>query len=155
MRSDLFYRLSVFTIELPPLRERAGDIPLLVLHFLSLFNEKHGTDVEGASEETLAALEAYPWPGNVRELRNVLERATIVARHGWIETVHLPPFLRREAPPKDSVSIPLGSTVAEAERALILETLRQMDGNKSRAARALGLDVRTIRYKLRAYEDES
>jgi DNA-binding NtrC family response regulator len=155
LRSDLFYRLSVFNIELPPLRDRTEDIPLLVHHFLSLFNEKHGTDVDGASEETLESLTAYRWPGNVRELRNVLERATIVARQGWIETVHLPPFLRQEPPARDVVAIPVGSTVADAERKLILETLKTMGGNKSRAARALGLDVRTIRYKLRAYERES
>jgi DNA-binding NtrC family response regulator len=154
LRSDLFYRLSVFNIELPPLRDRTDDIPLLVHHFLGLFNDKHGTKIDGASDETLDALNDYSWPGNVRELRNVLERATIVARQGWIETVHLPPFLRRESPSPDAVSIPLGSTIAEAERKLIMETLKQMDGNKSRAARALGLDVRTIRYKLRAYENE-
>ena len=154
LRSDLFYRLSVFNIELPPLRDRTEDIPLLLHHFLGIFNDKHGTDVDGASEETLNALTAYLWPGNVRELRNVLERATIVARQGWIETVHLPPFLRQESPAKDVIAIPVGSTVAEAERKLILETLKTMEGNKSRAARALGLDVRTIRYKLRAYDKE-
>ena len=154
LRSDLFYRLSVFNIELPPLRNRTEDIPLLLHHFLGIFNDKHGTDVDGASEETLNALTAYLWPGNVRELRNVLERATIVARQGWIETVHLPPFLRHESPAKDVIAIPVGSTVAEAERKLILETLKTMEGNKSRAARTLGLDVRTIRYKLRAYDKE-
>ena len=79
----------------------------------------------------------------------------VVARRGWIETVHLPPFLRGERRSDDSVTIPLGSSVADAERKLILETLKQMDGNKTRAARVLGLDVRTIRYKLRAYEDET
>jgi DNA-binding NtrC family response regulator len=154
LRSDLFYRLSVFNIELPPLRHRAEDIPLLVHHFVGTFNDRHGTEVDGASEDSLDALESYRWPGNVRELRNVIERAAIVARHGWIEMVHLPPFLRQDTPDKDVVSIPVGSTVAAAERTLILETLKKMDGNKSRAARALGLDVRTIRYKLRDYEKE-
>ena len=126
-----------------------------MLHFLAIFNDKHGTDVEGISEETLEALTAYRWPGNVRELKNVLERAAIVARQGWIETVHLPPFLRHDSPAEDTVEIAVGSTIAEAERKLILETLKKTGGNKSQAARALGLDVRTIRYKLRAYENES
>ncbi|MDH3255249.1 MAG: sigma-54 dependent transcriptional regulator [Acidobacteriota bacterium] len=153
LRKDLFYRLSVFTIELPPLRERIEDLPLLAHHFLRLFNDKHRTDVDGVSEETLSVLTAYEWPGNVRELRNVLERAAIVARQGWIEKIHLPPFLRREATSSDTITIPAGSTVADAERMLILETMKRMDGNKSRAARALGLDVRTIRYKIKAYED--
>jgi len=155
LRSDLFYRLSVFTIVIPPLRERVEDIPLLAHHFVRLFNDKHQSEIDGASAETLEALTTYAWPGNVRELKNVLERAVIVARRGWIETVHLPPFLRGERRSEDSVTIPLGSSVADAERTLILETLKQMDGNKTQAARVLGLDVRTIRYKLRAYEDET
>jgi DNA-binding NtrC family response regulator len=153
LRSDLFYRLSVFNIEMPSLRDRLDDIPLLAHHFVGLFNKKHDTEISGLSDETLEALNAYRWPGNVREFRNILERAAIVARQGWIEPVHLPPFLRGETS-TSAVSIPVGSSVADAERALILETLNQMDGNKTRAAKVLGLDVRTIRYKLRAWKEE-
>jgi DNA-binding NtrC family response regulator len=153
LRQDLFYRLSVFTIELPPLRKRSEDIPLLVQHFVRAFNHRHGTEVDGVAEDALSTLTAYRWPGNVRELRNVIERAAIVAREGWIEILHLPPFLRDGAAGKEDISVPVGTTVAEAEKMLILETLQRMGGNKSRAARALGLDVRTIRYKLRSYEE--
>jgi DNA-binding NtrC family response regulator len=153
LRQDLFYRLSVFTIELPPLRKRSEDIPLLVQHFVRAFNHRHGTEVDGVGEDALSTLTAYRWPGNVRELRNVIERAAIVAREGWIETLHLPPFLRDGAAGREDISVPVGTTVAEAEKMLIMETLQRMGGNKSRAARALGLDVRTIRYKLRSYEE--
>ena len=99
-------------------------------------------------------LSGYRWPGNVRELRNVIERAVIVARRGWVESVHLPPFIRsRKSESSGAIVLPAGSTVADAEKLLILETLKQMDNNKSRAARALGIDVKTIRYKLRAYRE--
>ena len=154
LRQDLFYRLSVFTIELPPLRDRSEDIELLAHHFVRSFSRKHSADVEGVSEAALACLTAYRWPGNVRELRNALERAVIVAREGWIEEIHLPPFVRQAQVATSEVTIPVGTTVAEAEKRLILETLRKMDGNKSKAARALGLDVRTIRYKIRDYEEQ-
>jgi DNA-binding NtrC family response regulator len=154
LREDLFYRLSVFTVEMPPLRDRIDDMPLLAQHFIRQFNTKHGTEIEGLSDDTLAALAAYRWPGNVRELRNVIERAVIVAKGGWVESVHLPPFIRdRSDQTTGAITLPAGSTVAEAEKMLILETLKQMDNNKSRAARALGLDVKTIRYKLRAYAE--
>ncbi len=154
LREDVFYRLSVFTVEMPPLRERADDLPLLSQHFIRQFNAKHGAEVEGVGDEAAAALSSYRWPGNVRELRNVLERAVILARRGWVEVVHLPPFIRdRRNEAAGAVVVPAGSTVADAEKLLILETLKQMDNNKSRAARALGIDVKTIRYKLRSYEE--
>ncbi len=154
LREDVFYRLSVFTVELPPLRERIDDLALLTHHFIRQFNDKHGAKAEGISDDALASMSSYRWPGNVRELRNVIERAVIVARRGWIESVHLPPFIRdRRDEAAGGVVIPAGTTVAEAEKRLILETLKQMDNNKSRAARALGIDVKTIRYKLRAYAE--
>ncbi len=155
LREDVFYRLSVFTIEMPPLRERVEDLPLLTQHFVRQFNSKHRVEVEGISDDALAAMASYRWPGNVRELRNVIERAVILARRGWIEKVHLPPFIRdRKDEATGEVVLPAGSTVADAEKMLILETLKQMDNNKSRAARALGIDVKTIRYKLRAYAEK-
>ncbi len=156
LREDVFYRLSVFTVEMPPLRERVDDLPLLTQHFIRQFNAKHGCEAEGISDEAASALSSYRWPGNVRELRNVVERAVILARRGWVESVHLPPFIRdRRGEAAGAVVVPSGSTVAEAEKLLILETLKQMDNNKSRAARALGLDVKTIRYKLRSYEESA
>src|SRR5690606_18400084 len=95
----------------------------------------------------------YPWPGNVRELRNVIERAVIVAQKGWIEPTHLPPYLQAQKPGgAPTVLLPVGTTLAEAEKALILQTLERVGNNKSEAARRLGLDVKTIRNKLKAYE---
>lgn len=152
LRGDLYYRLCVFTIEMPPLRTRPEDISLLTQHFINLGNAKHGTSVEGISEATLDRLGAYDWPGNVRELRNVVERGIILARQGWIETVHLPPFIRGgEIENRDGLVLPEGVTVAQAEKMLILQTLESVGNNKAKAARSLGVDVKTIRNKLRAW----
>jgi len=152
LRPDLYYRLSVFTVRLPPLDDRLEDIPLLAQHFVSQFNEKHGTDVKGLAREVLESLQGYEWPGNVRELRNVMERAVILAREGWLERPHLPPYLRGVTEPQATgLRLPEGVTVAEAEKLLILHTLDHVDNNKTRAARLLGVDVKTIRNKLRAY----
>ncbi len=150
LRADLYYRLNVFTITLPPLRERAEDVPLLAQHFVGLFNKKHGAAVEGLRRDALGLLAEYPWPGNVRELRNVLERAVILAKGGWIETVHLPPYLRGGAN-RAGQRLGAGLTMAEAERLLILDTLKACGNNKAEAARRLGVDVKTIRNKLKSY----
>lgn len=152
LREDLFYRLNVFEVEVPPLRERTGDVALLAQHFVRIFNEKHQMRVEGVRDRARALLEAYPWPGNVRELRNVIERAVIVARSGWIDAPHLPPYLQVNPEGGDpTITLPLGITAAEAEKALILRTLDHVGHNKAEAARRLGLDVKTIRNKLRSY----
>ena len=157
LRQDLFYRLNVFTLHLPPLRDRKGDLPLLIQHFVATLNDKHGTAVEGPGEEALALLEAYSWPGNIRELRNVVERAVVLAKQGWIEPSHLPPYVRSGdgaggAPAAGgALNLPPGVTLAEAERRLILRTLEETGHNKAETARRLGLDVKTIRNKLKAY----
>jgi DNA-binding NtrC family response regulator len=152
LRSDLFYRLSVFTLHLPALRERTEDIPLLAQHFIRGFNDKHGMSVEGIAAPALDLLHAFSWPGNVRELRNVVERAVILARAGWISPTHLPPYVRRPPPEmQGDFVLPADITAAEAERRLILETLERVDFNKAEAARRLGLDVKTIRNRLRSY----
>ncbi len=152
LRQDLYYRINVFNIHLPPLREREGDVPLLAQHFLLQFNQKHDTRIEAIRDDTMEVLEKYAWPGNVRELRNVLERAVVLAREGWVELAHLPPYLlspNREA--RGEVVFPEGLTAAEAEKELILTTLKRVDNNKAEAARQLGLDVKTIRNKLKSY----
>ena len=152
LRSDLYYRLSVFTLHLPALRERPEDVALLTQHFLKGFNAKHELAVEGVSEAALSLLRDFSWPGNVRELRNVVERASILARAGWIEPSHLPPYVRE--PPAEAQGnfvLPPDVTAAEAERRLILETLERVSYNKAEAARRLGLDVKTIRNRLRSY----
>lgn len=152
LREDLFYRLNVFTIVLPSLRERKADIPLLTQHFIREFNRKHGTRVEGLRDEALDLLRAYPWPGNVRELRNILERAVILARGEWIEGHHLPAYvLAGDSGQAANIVLPATVTAAEAEKELILKALERANNNKAEAARQLGLDVKTIRNKLKAY----
>ncbi len=152
LREDLYYRLNVFTLTLPPLRDRSGDLGLLAQHFVSLFNEKHGMAVEGMGESVRRLLEDYPWPGNVRELRNVMERSVVLAKEGPIENRHLPPYIQHPDPAVGAhISLPIGTTMAEAEKKLILQTLEQVGNNKAEAARRLGLDVKTIRNKLKAY----
>jgi two-component system response regulator HydG len=155
LREDLYYRLTVFTVHLPPLRDRKEDIPLLAQHFISDLNKKHGTNVEALREDALEMLMNYEWPGNVREFRNVMERALIVCKGEWIEISHLPPYLRNPGAESSSkIFLPLGITAAEVERELILKTLEKTGHNKAEAARQLGLDVKTIRNKLRVYKIE-
>jgi transcriptional regulator with PAS, ATPase and Fis domain len=156
LREDLFYRLNVFTVALPPLRERLSDLPLLSQYFIQEFNAKHRMQVEGLREEALNLLQEYGWPGNVRELRNTMERAVILARTKWIEPSHLPVYISA-APGAGFGKIVLaeGTTVADAERELIIRTLRSAGHNKAEAARRLGLDVKTIRNKLKSYGMDS
>ena len=152
LREDLFYRLNVFRVSVPPLRQRLDDLPLLAQHFVRTFNDKHGTKVRGLRPETLELLADYPWPGNVRELRNVVERATIVAESGWIDPGDLPPYVaegRDGAEPR--LEIPVGTSIEDAERELILRTLEHVDHNKAEAARRLGVDPKTVRNKLKRY----
>ncbi len=153
LRQDLYYRLNVFAVELPPLRKRKSDIQPLVRHFIDECNRRHGTAVDGVADEALEALMAYRWPGNVRELRNVVERVVIVAKRGAIGTAVLPAFLRADDKLRGEIVLPVGTTVAEAERELILKTLDETGGNKAAAARRLGIDVKTIRNKLKAWEE--
>ena len=155
LREDLYYRLTVFTIALPPLRERKEDIPLLAQHFIGEFNKKHTAQVEALRDDAMEIITAYSWPGNVREFRNVMERAVILSKGEWIETFHLPPYLRGSGGEiSTKLVLPVGITAAEAERELILKTLERTGHNKAEAARQLGLDVKTIRNKLKTYKIE-
>jgi len=152
LREDLYYRLNVFTVALPALRDRRSDIPLLAQYFIRNYNRKHNTHVEGLREEAMDLLKSYPWPGNVRELNNVMERAVILARNNWIEVIHLPAYvLHPQAGSATKIVLPVGVTAADAEKELILRTLQSAGNNKAEAARQLGLDVKTIRNKLKAY----
>ena len=153
LREDLYYRIQVLTLEMPPLRERNDDVQLLSRFFLDRFRIKHESRSKGFRDSSLDLLCAYAWPGNVRELRNVIERAVVLAGDGWIERSHFPPYLsRREFQEAHSLQIPAGITAAEAEKRLILHTLDRVGNNKAEAARQLGLDVKTIRNKLKSYE---
>ena len=144
LREDLFYRLNVFTIELPPLRARKEDIPLLVQNFLNEFNRMNGKTVRAVDQEAMEVLEHYQWPGNIRELRNVIERATILAEGDFIEYRHLPPTLTAKSEETlPSLTIAPGTTVDEAERRLIMMTLEHTRNNKTRAAEVLGISLKT------------
>jgi DNA-binding NtrC family response regulator len=152
LRDDLYYRLNVFTIELPPLRDRKEDLPLLIQAFIDEFNARDRRQVRSVSPEAMKMLESYDWPGNVRELHNVIERATILARGEYIEAQHLPrfgvPSRAAEPAPPSGVTITPGMTVDEAERRLILATLDAAAGNKTRAAEMLGISLKTLHNKL-------
>lgn len=152
LRKDLYYRLNVFNIHLPPLRERRDDLVGLTRHFVGEFNRKHGTRIAGVREDAMSLLDAHRWPGNARELRNVLERATLLAKSEQIEPSHLPPYIKELGSEQFERVVPqVGMSVAGAERELILWTLEQTGNNKAEAARRLGVDVKTIRNKLKAY----
>jgi len=153
LREDLYYRLNVFTICLPPLRERISDIPLLIQHFIRELSRKHNLQVLGARQETSQLLKSYSWPGNVRELRNVIERAVILARGGWIEPSHLPAYIASADDNLTSrIVLPPRATFADAEKEILMQTLKDSGNNKAEAARRLGIDVKTIRNKLKSYD---
>jgi DNA-binding NtrC family response regulator len=153
LREDLYYRINVFHVELPPLRQRREDIPLLAQHLLERFNAKHQTTVEGMDDDSRTLLRDYDWPGNVRELRNVVERAVVIAKEGWIQPPHLPPYVSAGSS-HVAGGVPrlqAGMSIAEAEKMLILRTLESTGNNKAEAARQLGVDVKTVRNKLKRY----
>lgn len=152
LRQDLYFRLNVFRIHVPPLREHKEDLPLLIEALLAGLNEKHGLEVRGVSPEVLELFHGYPWPGNIRELRNVLERAAISSGGGTITRQHLPPEFGRPVASPQSLRFPIGTTVDEAERALILQTLAATGNNKTRAAELLGISLKTLHNKLKEYE---
>jgi DNA-binding NtrC family response regulator len=155
LREDLYYRLNVFSIPMPALREREDDVPLLAQSFISEFNRKHHTEIEGISEDAAELLKAYPWPGNVRELRNIIERAVVLAKSDWIDSTVLPPYIRSTARSTEKLVIDVGTTtMADAERELLIRTLEHAGKNKAEAARQLGVDVKTIYNKLKAYNIE-
>jgi DNA-binding NtrC family response regulator len=150
LREDLYYRLNVFNLTLPPLRDRKEDLPLLIQAFVTEFNTRNQKTIAGVDQHSLRMLEQYNWPGNVRELRNVIERATILAAGPFIEPRHLPPSLTNEPLPQHQPQVALapGTTVEEAERRLIMMTLEHTRDNKTRAAEILGISLKTLHNKL-------
>jgi len=153
LREDLYYRLNVFSISLPPLRERREDIPLLIRAFLDEFDTKYDKRVKAVDEIVLEILRRHPWPGNVRELRNVIERAVIACAADVIAPAHLPAGLSNLADqgPADLIRLPVGTSLADVEREVILKTLAAVDRNKTRAAELLGISVKTLYNKLNQY----
>jgi len=154
-REDLFYRLDVISVTLPPLRARKGDIPALVSHFLRRFSELHGKKIPGLAPGTLQALLRHDWPGNVRELENSIERAVVLAQGPYLTTDDLPPTVLGARPSDRPMSglIP-GATWEEIEKEAILRTLEVVGGSTSRAAAMLGISTRTIQYRLKQYAQE-
>jgi two-component system response regulator HydG len=151
-REDLFYRLNVIAIRLPPLRERREDVPLLAAAFLKRLAEKNAKAITGFTPAALAALEAYGWPGNVRELEHAVERAVVLSREELIGEADLPEAVRRvqpeQQPAPGTIAISVGTPMEEVERLVIRETLRHTRGDKTLAAQLLGIAARTIYRKL-------
>ncbi len=153
-RDDLFYRLNVIPVVLPPLRERREDIPTLAEHFLQQYSQKQGRPLR-FSGEAIDKLLRYPWPGNVRELENAIERAAILAQHESIAPDDLPPHIMAGAPLGAAPALPQALTLAEAERRHILQTLERCGWNHSRAAEVLGIGRTSLWRKLKEYQIEA
>jgi two-component system, NtrC family, response regulator AtoC len=154
MREDLYYRLNVFPIDVPPLRERLEDIPLFSHFFLQKLNETEEKKVDKIDPDFIEALQAYEWPGNVRELRNVINRAFIMARTDTLTVECLPDKLagNRRKRSKNAVSIPLGQPMEEVERIVIEETLAMTDGDRRKTADILGISYKTLYNKTKKYK---
>jgi DNA-binding NtrC family response regulator len=149
-REDLFYRLNVVNIHIPPLRDRKDDIPLLMAAFLREFSQENGRPIEGIEPKARRALVNYSWPGNVRQLRNSIESAVVLCKGNVITLEDLPPGIRGEQG-GEAVRLAVGATLAEAEKELIRSTLAREGGNKSRAAEVLGIGRKTLHRKLQEY----
>jgi DNA-binding NtrC family response regulator len=151
LREDLFYRLNVFSIHLPPLRDRREDIPLLARNFIEEFNRQDNRQVRGLSSEAEKELERYHWPGNVRELRNVIQRAVVISGSGLIGTEHLPDTVLRAAAPAPAAAAGSVTPIREMERDMILRALEETGQDKRRAAQLLGISLKTLYNKLAKY----
>ena len=151
-REDLYYRLNVIPIIVPPLRERKEDIPELIDYFLEKHCSENGLEKKTISDKTVELLTGQNWPGNIRELENVIERAVIISLSNMIEVEHI--FLEEKTGDLQQVKIDAGVTMAEMEKKLILKTLKEVQNNRQRAAEMLGIHVRTLRNKLNEYKNE-
>ncbi len=156
MRQDLLYRLNVFRIHLPPLKDRKDDLPLLAQHLVTQLAEKHERPARFLSPGAISALQYHAWPGNVRELRNVIERAVIICSGEQIERHHFAPYpidQRERLRDEDTISFPVGTPIEEVERQMIMRTLQKTKNNKTRAAVLLGFSLKTLHNKLHLYRE--
>jgi len=159
LREDFYFRLKVITLYMPPLRKRRGDIPALVDHFIAMYAKRHGRDVNAVAEDAFEILKEYDWPGNVRELENTIEAAVVLTDGSIITADVLPVEVGgsqrvEDLPESGEIRIAPGTSLPEAEKAIILATLERTDGNKTAAARILGIGLRTLYRKLEQYGDE-
>ncbi|HEY0005779.1 MAG TPA: sigma-54 dependent transcriptional regulator [Pyrinomonadaceae bacterium] len=157
LREDLLYRLNVITIEMPPLRQRKDDLPLLAQHLVTQLSERHHRPARRINPAALDVLRSHQWPGNVRELRNVIERAVIICSGEEIERHHLAPYpldQRARVRHEDTISFPVGTPIDEVERQMLLRTLQKTGNNKTRAAELLGISLKTLHNKLRLYREQ-
>jgi len=153
-REDLFFRLNVVNISVPPLRERKDDIPVLAAAFLREVAAENGKQIEGIHEKVYSRLYAYDWPGNIRELRNCIESAVVMCRKTLITIDDLPPSLQAVGDTEDSVRVPLDVSFEEAEKMIIRAAIARCNGNKSKAAEALGIGRKTLLRKLGGGEED-
>ncbi len=151
-REDLYYRMNVVTLNIPPLWQRRDDIPLLVHYFIGKFNQEHGKQVADIDPVAMKRLTAYPWPGNIRELRNVVEHLVIFNRDGVISEKDFPDYLGRKEDIPVAVTIPVGMTMGQLEQEAIRQMLAHCGGNKTRAAELLDISLRTLQRKVKEME---
>jgi transcriptional regulator with PAS, ATPase and Fis domain len=150
-REDLYYRLNVIPIQLPPLRNRSEDIPLLVESFLAEFTQAHQKDPMEVSPSAFRSLKLYSWPGNIRELRNVIERLVVTVRGKVIQPAHLPPEVQASREEARTMVVTLGTALEEIEREVIRRTLAEVTNHREKAAAILGISPRTLHYKIKEY----
>ncbi len=153
-REDLYYRLNVFPVEVPPLRERLDDVPGLARYFMRLFSEETGRETPRISAEAMELLKAYSWPGNIRELKNIMERAFVMTLGGAVEAAQIEPWLGRSRDPEPGGCLSAGMTLKQAEEVLIRATLDHFHGHRQKTAESLGISVRTLINRLREWKLE-
>jgi len=156
LREDLLYRLNVFRIHLPALKDRKEDLPLLAQYLVTKLAEKHSRPARFLSAAAISALQFHAWPGNVRELRNVIERAVIICSGEEIERHHFAPYpidQRERLRNEDTITFPVGTPIEEVERQMIVRTLKKTKNNKTRAAELLGISLKTLHNKLNLYRE--
>jgi two-component system response regulator HydG len=152
-REDLYYRLNVVMLSVPPLRQRDEDIPLLVRHFAAIFAQKNRRRLDGITPECMALLRRYSWPGNVRELENAIERGIILMRGEQLTEKSLPLTVQKIAEDQETMPGARPSSLSDIEKEMIFQTLDETGGNKSEAARRLGITRKTLQNKLHKYDE--
>ena len=154
-REDLYYRLKVVRIGLPPLRDRREDIPLFVDRFIKELAALHGRPIRGVSPDVLEKLKCYSWPGNVRELKNSIEGMIATTINEILQIEDLPPEIRMADGANDRLRVPVGTSLEDIEMEMIRRTMLETSGNRTRAAKLLGVSLRTLQRKLKFLDDEN